>query len=238
MKVVLWTVGVPTAALMGVLLGFFSFVVVGLTVPMVIVWPLTLCIGALVAAVAATWTGNLSSPDGTRGRLPAIFLVSEIAAAISAVAVLVLWNSVPPFLYGVPLLVVAAAASIATWRLRGAKGRLGWTGVASLAVFIVGAALLFALSPGGNAALETVLGIEAPMMSIPGGPVSSVSYGMLVWTGLTILVLGTLLVAGSLRSSGHELSRDAGVTLALVGLVPPVFILTIYVGCQTTTCSP
>lgn len=236
MRPILWKMGVPVAALVGAAMGFFSVIVLGLTVPMILVWPLALGVGAALAALAATWVSNFSSPEGSRGLLLAIFLVSEAAAALAAAASFVLTasTSLTPLAIPVALLLVILAASGAAWRLRGSgSGHLGWDGSVALVLSAVGVAVLFALSPGGSWILEG-LGLNSPENEFAGSP----GYGAMVWASLVLVVLG---LATAIRRSGTlegVMGKDAGITLGLVGVLLPIIQGTVYVGCQAIACGP
>src|SRR5919107_1875778 len=75
-------------------LGGLLVIPFGLVVVEFIIFPLAFAVGALFAAIGAGWGGNLFAPGGSRF-LP-IVAVSEIAAAVVAVALLVLMAITPP----------------------------------------------------------------------------------------------------------------------------------------------
>lgn len=234
MRRVWWRAGVPAAALVGTAVGFFSVIVLGLTAPMILVWPLALGVGAALAALAATWVSNVSSPEGSRGLLLAIFLVSEVAAALAVGAAFVLTAStiLTPLSIPVALVLVVVGASGAAWRLRGSgSGHLHWDGSAALVLSAAGAALLFALSPGGSWILEG-LGLYSPENEFA----DSSGYGAMVWVSL--VVLGLAIAIRRSGTPGEERGKDAGITLGLVGALLPIIQGTVYVGCQAIACGP
>ena len=135
--------------------------VMGLVVPMVLVWPLTLGAAALVAALVASLIGNVASRDGTRTRLLPVVGIAEGAAAILALAsglTYLVPDAMPawPAIYSVVAVCAALAlvATAASERWRGGGGT--WRHDA----LIVGVLLL--LSPllvcgGVGAACATIL---------------------------------------------------------------------------------
>ena len=93
-----------------------------LAVPDVVVVPLALGFGALLAGLAASWGANALASGRTRSRLVAIVLTGECWAIIAAVAVEVLGRLVR-FPFGVFALLVSAIGlavivTVAAWRLR------------------------------------------------------------------------------------------------------------------------
>ena len=81
LRFVLWRAGVAVVALVGGFIGGYVILPWGLVTPLFVVWPLALGFGALLAALGASWTGTLLSPDGTRTRLLRVVLASEVVAA-------------------------------------------------------------------------------------------------------------------------------------------------------------
>lgn len=69
-------IGLLLSAVAGVLAALPVYVM-GLAVPMVLVWPLTLGAVALAAALVASLFGNLANRDGTRSRQLVVIGVVE-----------------------------------------------------------------------------------------------------------------------------------------------------------------
>ena len=234
LRVVRYPVVAVVAALAG-MLGAVPVAPVGLVVPMYIVWPLALGVAALLAAVAASWTGNLLMTG--RSCLLAVVGVTEGAALVlsalmavpyfvPALEMVVLGGSLIHTI-GACAAVIGLVAGVASLHLRGTRGRLGWDGAAALLSSVVSLVLLLLIEGAG-----LVPGL--PEMR----PVSA-GYGEMVMVSLIFLALGVLLAAWrSPRSSpGHELGRDAALTLALVAAVMPVVAGTFALLCSTlVTC--
>lgn len=83
MKYLVRVIGLLLSAVAGVLAALPVYAM-GLVVPMVLVWPLTLGVAALFAALVASLFGNLANHDGTSSRLLVVVGVAEGAAAILA----------------------------------------------------------------------------------------------------------------------------------------------------------
>ncbi len=163
MSLLLWRVGVPLAALMGGLIGLIQIVSLVLVVSPVVTMPLMMGVAGMFAALAAAWAGNLLAPNRSGSRLLPIVGISEITAALLAVAILSLamvleqaGPSAPDLLLPllvVSLLVLAAGASLATWRLR-YPGRhlrrdaLATLGLLALTVVVVAVAVYLAFVLG------------------------------------------------------------------------------------------
>ena len=164
MKYLVRVVGLLLSAVAGVLAALPVYVM-GLVVPMVVVWPLTLGAAALVAALVASLFGNLASRDGTRSRLLVVVGVAEGASAILALASALTYlapGAMPawPAIYSVVAIsvVLASVATAAARRWR--SGGVGWRKDALMALVL----LLFAplLVYGGIiAACATPLGCGA-----------------------------------------------------------------------------
>jgi hypothetical protein len=208
---------VVVAAMLGLAAGT-PVLTMGLVVPFGVVGPLALAAGALAAALGAVWVGNVFMPGRSR-------LVSVVAVAEASAVVLFLVMLASVFLPGLrlgllsgPLVYTAAvyaggvaiSASVATFRLRGPRGRLGWDGAAAL---LVSAALLILGVSVGGAGLFPL---------IPDRGLVTLGYESLAWICLVCLVAGaSIAVLRSGRfSPGHELGRDAAATLALVAAIP------------------
>jgi hypothetical protein len=224
---VLRFLGATTAAVVVSAVGAVFVVTAGLVVPMRAVWPVTLVMAALLAAVAASWVGNVLARD--RARLLAVVATSVVAALVlsiitgaslylPALGMLVFGGSLFVTVAGcaVVLSVVAAAAAL---RLRGERGRLGRGGVVAL---VLAAAVLVAR-----------VMIEGSGL-IPWIPETPLSYGLpllAVQVGLLLLAVGALLAAlGSCRNPARRgLATDAWLTLALVAAGPGTAWGTFYV---------
>lgn len=97
----------------------------GLVVPTVVVWPLTLATVALVAALIASLFGNLTASDGTRARLLVVVGVGEGTAVILALAsastylapdALPAWPAIYYVVAASVALALAATAAAHRWR--------------------------------------------------------------------------------------------------------------------------
>ena len=214
MKKVMWLIGVPVVSLVSGFVGGAAILVWGLVTPFFIVWPLALGTTALWSAVGAGWAGTFLAPDYTRSRLLRVLLVSGIVAVVLATVLLV-----APALFGevfLPLIwlftlsaiLIAVAASVATWRFRGSRGRLGWWVLGPLAL----SALVLVVALASLTGVLGVFGIwEWQAMLL----VSSVNLGA--------VMLGAILMRRLNRAQGDQTSKDAAVTLILVGLPVSVF---------------
>lgn len=241
MRSILWWLGIPIAAFFGSMVGALPVAVLGLSVPGLIVGPLSLLAGALAAALSAGWVGNLSSTDNTRSRLLAI-LAASCAGAVAALVVGALLLAAPRLL-GTPAmglnlisvlalcaLILCAVTTIATWRLREERvGRLGLDGAAALVLAAMWFAILLLISGPGY-----LLGV------VPASFTAGLSVVAFSGVNLAFAVVGIGLVARRWRQGpqGSGLGLDAAITLALIGLAPVVVEGTIYLGCQMLTCGP
>jgi hypothetical protein len=238
MRVLVHQLGVVGAAFVGGMFGALSVFPLGLVVHEFVIWPLTLIIGALFAAILAAWIGTLLAPDQMRSRLLAIVGAAEAIAVVVALVYLLalpLW-SVLPWIFsariyslGLCMLIVALSASWATGRYRSSRGRLGWDGGIMLGGAVVIAALLILLSGAGT-------WIGAPESLYLRLPTSTPS--LIVWTGLVIVTGNTILVRWYARSPEQELRRDAALTLGLISLAPLVVIGTVYLASRVGLTEP
>ena len=210
------------ASVAATVLGFVSALpvfVLGLAVPGYVVLPLTLGVMALVAGIVASWTTNVMASD--RSLLTWVISVAGAtavvlgAAATAAFFVPALSGTFivagpPIYALGVSAGVISLSASVAATYLRGPRGRLGWDGAVALAASL--AAFLLILS-------AEMAGLVPLVPQIP----SFGDYGTVVRASLIVLVIGlALAVLRSPRiSSGHELGRDAAITLASVASIVP-----------------
>jgi hypothetical protein len=143
------------AGLVGGGLGLLLVLPLGLVVIEWVVFPTALAVGALLAALAAGWVGTWTAGDGTRTRLGAVVAVVEAAGLTLALVVLgsaaLRGTLLGPVIgiAGVASLLLAAAASVATWRCRrpadGPRRDLALT-LALLAVAAVGVPTVVALA--------------------------------------------------------------------------------------------
>lgn len=217
MRKIAWYTGVPLVAFVG---GFVSGMTIldrGLLVaPVLIVWYLSAVFVALVAALGASWAGTWFALDRTRSRLSRVVLVSEVVAIVVAVALMFV-PATPRFLFLGGVVTVALAASWAAWRFRDPWGGLGRDAVVALilagVVFVID---VFVLSR------STAF---YPFDSWVGPIVVAAS----VSVGVIAMVLGVILVRWCFRGSGDQTSRDAALTLGLMGLPAPVFFGATYV---------
>jgi hypothetical protein len=225
------------AALAGGVAGATPVFVAGLVVNVSLVGPLAVLTGSLLAALSAGWVANLlyGAPERTRSRLWAIFGVSLLAAVmgvalgfaaaevvialgigLSLVAVLVV------YLPGAVVFVVAT--SVATWRLRApVDGGLDQAGVSALALsaawvgfLVLVGGLLTGFAPEG-------FNVGLPVLALLGVG------------GVAVTLLGASLAVRS-SAQGNVMSRDAALSLGLLGLAPLVILATVSLGCSVTYC--
>jgi len=137
--------GILVVALLGGNLGGLLVIPFGLVVIEFVIFPLAFAVGALFAAIGAGWVGNLLAPGGSRF-LP-IVAISEIAAAVVAVALLVVMARTPPgtlpsplFVVALGMILIALGASWAAWRFRSPERYMGRD--ATITLGLVGLAVL------------------------------------------------------------------------------------------------
>jgi hypothetical protein len=108
----------------------------GLCIPGFIIWPLTLVVAAVFAALGASWVGTILAPDRTITRLLPVVIASEVAAILAAIFVLT--GAIPAvmqaegwvrayhrmYLFGAAMVVIGLATSWAVWRFRESERRL------------------------------------------------------------------------------------------------------------------
>ena len=234
MRVLVHQLGVFGAAFVGGMFGALSVFPLGLGVHEFVIWPLTLIIGALFAAILAAWISTLLAPDQMRSRLLAIVGAVEAIAVVVALVYLFtlpLWSMLPwifsarIYSLGLCMLIIALSASWATSRYRSSRGRLGWArsrlgwdGGIMLGGAVVIAVLLSLLSwPGAWIGVPDSLYLRLP----------SNTPSLIVWTGLGIVTGSAILVHWHAWPE-QELRRDAALTLGLIGLAPLVVIGTVY----------
>jgi hypothetical protein len=233
-------VGVPLAALAGGVAGAAPVFVAGLAVSVFVVGPLALLAGSLLAALSAGWVANLlysGAPVRTRSRLWAIFGVSLLAAAVAVALGFAAAGVVDALRIGPNLatdlavylpgaVVFTVATSFATWRLRApVDGGLDRTGVMALA--LSAAWLVFLVFVGG-----LLIGF------VPEGfAVGLPALALLGVGGVAVAVSGAFLAAQS-GVQGNVMSRDAALSLGLVGLAPVVILATGYMWCSVSYCGP
>ncbi len=223
--------GAAAAAAVTSMVGAVFVAGMGLVVPMHAVWPVTLGVAALLAALAASWVGNVLTAD--RARLLAVSAATGVAALILSVLLMLAAFSPDPVMavLALPLIyvvggcvaVLAGVAGAASLRLRNERGRLGWDGAAAL---LLSGAVLVAWTLMEGAGL------------IPGVPETGLAYGVYrrtVETGLIPVAIGALLAVLRSRrvSPGRELGGDAWLTLALVAAIPPAVSGAFSVLCST-----
>lgn len=104
----------------------------GLVAPEVVVFPLAMSVGAIFAAIAASWTGyRLLPPDGSRSRLLPIVGATEAAAIVVTVGLLALPlvlkypPASPIYVFLVCAGIIALGATVATRLLRTTEERPG-----------------------------------------------------------------------------------------------------------------
>ncbi len=122
---------------------------------------LSLGVNALFAALGAGWLGNALAADGSRTRLLPIWVVSEVAAILAAVANVMFVDAasvraVSQFTLGgrmmASVMIVVFAAAIATWILRSSDHNVG-RDVRTTAILLV-LALLYVI---GGMILDGIL---------------------------------------------------------------------------------
>ena len=119
--------GTLLVALVGSLPAIFFVLVLGLIASEYVIFPLALFVTALVSSVAASWAGTWLSPDGSRTDLPRVVLATLAVGGIGAL--LVLANLALRLVLLGPIfylalvcgVLLAVAASLATWRFRTTK---------------------------------------------------------------------------------------------------------------------
>lgn len=227
MRRIRWWIGVPLAVFVGGILGAWPILPLGLVWSLAV--PLSVFFGVMCAGLCAVWTGNLMDFSGTRSRITPV-LISSVVSAVVAVAVVI---AVARFLRSSLLemllmgfAVVAVGTSFAVWRFRGPRGRLGWGGIVVLVLAGVWAVALFLISPGIDGYFFD-LGLKEAVL----GPYRAAGYGdtteWAVAVSVTVALAGIVAAAWLTKRgiSGHEIERDAALTLSLVVLSMPIFIL-------------
>ncbi len=160
MKEFLKRSGILIVTLLGVNIGVMLVLPFGLVVAEFVIWPLALVIGALFAAIAAGWAGNLLAPG--RSRFLPIAGVSEVTAAVVAVLLAAIFVLIlplfpqngfifgsPSFLLGLGVIFIAMGASWAAWHFRSterdpARDAAITLGLMVLAILLFVATLLLA----------------------------------------------------------------------------------------------
>jgi hypothetical protein len=208
----LWRAGVPVVALAGGLLGGYVILPWGLVTPLFVVWPLALGFGALLAALGASWTGTMVSPDGTRTCLSKVLLASEVVAAALALAFSILPIFVPLiFVLASGAGAIALVASLTTWRFRGRGGHIGLDG--GLTLILATTVLSLSLLSFDGTVIRAVFGSLSAVAGV----------GLSVSVGIAAVALGVVLARRRFRDPEKRLGSDAAVTLGLAGLPAPVF---------------
>lgn len=214
------------------LVGVVPVATLGLSVPFYVVGPLALGAGGLLAAVGASWVSNVGVGD--RGRLLAVVGVVEVAALVLAALLFAgPLVGIEGLLFGGPLIytlavfvgVIALNASLAALLLREPRGRLAWDGTLTL---LLSAAWL---------ALVLLAGPLPLSMLVPALPEAEffTSFGGLMWSSVILLAVGVGVAVWRSRrySPGHQLGRDAAVTLCLLAAIPLVVAGTTSALCST-----
>jgi hypothetical protein len=256
MRRFLWLLAITVAAFVGGVAGFLPVFVIGLGVPLTTVGPLAIGTGALVASLAAGWVGNLAAPQRTRSRLLAILVASEIGAILFSLISVALWafaklSALPTPSRGLTaaftwamlfclVVFVFVVPPVATWRYRApGVGRLGYEGAAALALSVVGLIVLVLTVPVFGSGFSPGELLSA-IGSSANGFVAAGFVACLVLVAL-LAALGVVWAARASREGleGHELRRDAALTLAVVGIwVAVVFNGTLFLTCAVVTCQP
>jgi hypothetical protein len=159
------------ALLSGAVLALFIFLF-GLIVPEAIIFPLTFGIGAIFAAIGASWVGNRLATERTRSRLLPIVGISETTAVVVAVGLLALMlNHLPTPGFVIErsgmapgrivdvvlgMVFIALSASWATWRFRSSERRTGRD--AAIMLGLVGLSILIFIATLYTASLFGLVG--------------------------------------------------------------------------------
>jgi hypothetical protein len=159
------------ALLSGTVLALFIFLF-GLIVPEAIIFPLTFGIGAIFAAIGASWVGNRLATERTRSRLLPIVGISETTAVVVAVGLLALMlNHLPTPGFVIErsgmapgrivdvvlgMVFIALSASWATWRFRSSERRTGRD--AAIMLGLVGLSILIFVATLYTASLFGLVG--------------------------------------------------------------------------------
>ncbi len=116
---VLISIGTFLAALLASFIGLVLVMPFGLGIHPIVVFPVAFLFAALLAALAAGWTGTWLATDGTRTDLPRVVRTMAAMGAVLALFVIMLLSL---HIFFMPLiegsLLLALAASVATWRFR------------------------------------------------------------------------------------------------------------------------
>ena len=238
------------AVLVGGVTGSVPVFAMGLTVSGLLIGPLNLLTGTMLATLSAGWVANLASAYNTAGfaqvrtrsRLGAIFCMSSVSASVAfvlgyAANAAVFWLGLSteflPVVFTACGFAFVVATAIATWRLRSPVGDLlSPTGTISLTLSV--AWLIFLSAFGGIADL---LGM-VPVDLATGFPLATLFIASVAVAGAGVL-LG---VAGGRRSSetrtaqSRGLDQDAALMLFLTGIAPVCLMVAILLGCSVVTC--
>lgn len=131
-----------TTALMSGFVSTIFILPLGLAVPGLIIFPLTLGVVALLSAIGAGWTGNLFAPDQTYSRLLPIVGMTEIVAVGLAVilgAILMLggWLGSLMITFGLSAIIIALSATVATCRFRSTERALARDGLMTGSIIVM-----------------------------------------------------------------------------------------------------
>ena len=204
-------------ALLSALLVGVPMLPMGLELPESILVPLVLLTAALFAAISASWAGTLLAPDHTRTRLLPVVGVSLATAAVVAL-VFALGSRLFSSIW--LALLVPLSASLATWRFRSSRDRIGRETGRTLAlaipVFFVGL-----IGPNLFRSLSWSLYAMFGHSHILLQWVMSIAGAVLIASGILGL---TLAMWWRFRRRGDRLGMDAAITVGLVGLAPLIMI--------------
>lgn len=237
------------AVLAGGVAGSVPVFAIGLTVSSLLVAPLSLLMGALLATLSAGWVANLAAAYGTgfsqictKSRLGIIFCVSLASAIVAlvfgyAANAVVFWLGVSvgllPPVFAVCGIAFIVVTSVAIWRLRSPiENSLGPWGIASLVLCVVW--LIFLSAFGGVADL---LGL-VPFDLATGFPLAILFVASVVVAGTGVL-LGVVCDRRYSEPSevqSRKLDRDAASTLFVTGIAPAFLMVVILLGCRISTC--
>jgi hypothetical protein len=135
------------AALAGSIVGMILILPLSLVVHEAVILPLALAVAALLAALSASWTGTLLTPNHTRTRLVRVVAATEAAATLVALLLIALLSidaamvmtilPTPAVIGGVASLVLALSATVATGHFRRSQYIAGRDAILTVAFLVL-----------------------------------------------------------------------------------------------------